>query len=191
MMASSVLLITPGVASADPIPGTRCDWPVKSESHIINADVTPVVTHFLAFNIATGSSGDRTDTLTVTNTVTTTYNFSAEISQTISLLMVQIGQKVGFSVQTTTSSTTTESSTMHWSFSQPGYYGLYKGTRRVDGLFRTWYCKPGIPGIKGKWSQPVLEPYTTYTYMEEGVVVCSDVYPWGTVRAAAQEQLDC
>jgi hypothetical protein len=193
-MASAVLVTVPGTASADPVPGTRCIPPLDPpQRFVVSSEVTPVITHYLAFNVASGSSSERTDTLSVTNTVTTTYDFDAQISPSIAPVLSAVGLRVGFSVQTTTSSTITESSTMRWSFSQPGYYGLYKGTRRVDGVVRAYFCRHRLhdPRRAGTWTEPRLEQYTTYGYMEEGTVICSDTFPPGTVRAAARDQLQC
>ena len=185
-MAIGTLVINPATASADPIPGTPCSdtgyhWFVQT------ADVTPVVTHYLSYYVASGTSGSRTDTLSIANTVTTTINNTTEISQNLGEALAKVTLKVGFSVQTQTSTTRTESTSMQWSFSQPGYYGLYKGTRRVDGITHRYMCDY----LLRKWRGPHVTTYTTYSHMEEGTVTCSDVLPPNTVRGVARQQLDC
>ncbi|MFE9750732.1 hypothetical protein ACFYOT_37985 [Saccharothrix saharensis] len=185
-LALAILVTIPVPALAEPVPGERCDYG-KRESYVLSAQVTPVVTHYLGYYVTSGTSGSRTDSLSVTNTVTTTYGTNTEISSTAGEALAQVGTKVGFSVQTTTSTTRTESTSMQWSFSQPGYYGLYKGTRRVDGTVKVYICN----WLGLRWMPPLTLDYTTYSYMEEGTVTCNDVLPPDTVRGAARQQLHC
>ncbi len=162
---------------------------------VSSAEVTPTVTHFMAINIAPGTTGERTETLTVMNQVTTTFGGSTEISSEAGLLFVKVSVKVGFTVQTSNSSTTTETTTMRWTFSQPGYYGLYKGTRAVQGRFVTYSCVlRSDTSTQGIWmvTQPINGiPYTTFANIEVGTVRCGDSAPPGSLRLAAHAQLGC
>jgi hypothetical protein len=209
IVAATVLsgIVCPGAAHAiipdtPPPPGTPCDpndWPGTERRHtwVDSAETDIVLTHFLAINVAPGTTGSRTDTLTTVNVVTTTFGTSTEISEEATFVFAKVSLKVGFSLQQVTSSTNTASSAMTWSFGQPGYYGLYKGTRRVVGTVTTMVCFPPIGPITS-WQWVALRgrtnlPYTTYSNMEEGTITCDPtmVPPPGSLRELARRQLGC
>lgn len=195
----------PGAAQAiipdtPPPPGTPCDpndWPPGDTqmrfTWITSAEVEPVLTQFLAVNVAPGTSGTRTDTLTRVNSVTVTIGASLEINATAGVIFAKVSSKIGFSVQVVAASTDTVTNTMTWTFSQPGYYGLYKGTRRVAGIAHTMHCAitPGFPDPH--WDQRPWEPqsYVTFAAMEEGTITCDVPAPSGSLRELAKRNLGC
>lgn len=190
--AATVLAVSP--AQADP-PG-RCGAGDRDvQMTVESAEVNPVLTHLMTLNIADGTTGQRTYTLTRVNSVSTTFNASVEINAEAGKLFAKVGMKVGFSVQTTKSSTDTETNTMTWNFTKPGYYGLYKGTRQVTGTFQKWICRRVFDQSGATWLQWTktgpIGTFTTFANMEEGTVNCPDVYPAGTLRALAQRSLAC
>ena len=106
---------------------------------------------------------------------------------------MKVSLKVNFSLQTTTSSTDNTSISMTWTISQPGYYGLYKGTRRVVGTSIKGSCLSFGSDTDWKWYMRGTVPYTTYAHMEEGTITCdpATVPPPGSLREVARCQLGC
>lgn len=151
-------------AHADPQPpaSSSCN-PAIDTDYDVTAQVTPVVTDFLAVNITSGTTGQRTESLTQVD-----------------------------SVSTSTSSTMSTAVTNAWSFNQPGYYELYRGTRRVDGQYVKYVCAQ-TGSTTGIWVNAVkggVGTYTTYENPEIGTVVRNCVpEPAGTVRRVAQDRL--
>ncbi|MFD1368764.1 hypothetical protein [Actinoplanes sichuanensis] len=145
-----------------------------------------MVTHFNTFNVTTGTFSENTYRLNLVDRVGTTINGNQGASAALS---DEVTRTVGFSVRKDQGSTITQDTTVKWRFSSPGYYGLYKGTRRVSGTFSQAVCRLG-------WGYPKYErwgggTYTTFGPVEEGTVLCSDVLPPRTVRRAAQAMLGC
>ncbi len=161
---------------------------------IDSAEVNPTLTQFMSINITEGTTGERTETLTVMNTVTTSIGASTEATMEWDAGFAKVSAKVGFEVQRTTSSTNTETTTMRWTFGQPGYYGLYKGTRAVTGVMQRWRCIyqyiPGI-GTSAVWWNIGQQPYTTFANIEAGTIGCGDPVPSGSLRERARMQLGC
>ncbi|GIE79393.1 hypothetical protein Aph02nite_53430 [Actinoplanes philippinensis] len=151
-----------------------------------SARVSPIVTHFTSFYVTTGTLSENTYRLNVVDRVGTTINGNSGASET---LFEQVTRTVGFSVRTDESTTNTEDLTVKWRFNNPGYYGLYKGTRRVTGTFSHAVCTPawGYPRYVRRGSGT----YTTFGHIEEGTVGCGDVLPPKSVRRAAQVMLGC
>nr|BFE59722.1 hypothetical protein GCM10020063_042480 [Dactylosporangium thailandense] len=161
---------------------------------ITAAEVNPTLTHFMSINIAAGTTGERTETLTKVNSVSTTIGASAEISTSAGAVFAKVSAKVGFSVQSTTSSTDTETTSMRWTFNQPGYYGLYKGTRAVSGTFTSFRCvRQNLPpyGVRYTVFGLGTQAYTTFDNIEVGTVRCDEDVPAGTLRFKARLQLGC
>jgi hypothetical protein len=207
VLAAVVLLgvVSPGAAQAiipdtPPPDRTLCDpndWPPgvlnRQFTWITSAEVDVVLTQFLAVNVAPGTSGTRTDMLTKVNSVTVTIGASTEINATAGVIFAKVSTKIGFSVQVQAGSTETVSNTMVWSFSQPGYYGLYKGTRRVAGTAYTMRCGISLADSKWYWSSWNLGavPYVTFANIEEGTITCDVAAPPGSLRELAKRQLGC
>ncbi|WP_147457200.1 hypothetical protein [Micromonospora pisi] len=163
---------------------------------VVNAvEVNPTLTHFLAVHITSGTTGEHTETLGTVNEVTTQVGASVEISAKGKLLLAEVETKVGFTVQKTTSTTNSTSVTDTWNFSQPGYYGLYKGTRAVEGTWLEYQCyrlQSGGVTTPPAWFQVGgLESYTTFAVMEVGTIGCTDAPPAGSVRFQARLYLGC
>ncbi|MFK0192874.1 hypothetical protein [Kitasatospora sp. NPDC090308] len=184
-------------AHADPAPPppptTSCDPATDSSYYSVTAVVTPVVTDFLAVNVGDGTTGQRTETLSQVSTVSTTVDKSVEISASAGPVFVKVEAKVGFSVSNTTSSTSTSTVSTTWNFAKAGYYGLYRGTRRVDGTYAKYVCAQTGPAT-GVWinaQRGGYGTYTTYETPEIGTVTrnCAAPEPAGTVRRAAQDRL--
>ncbi|MFC7527329.1 hypothetical protein [Actinoplanes sp. GCM10030250] len=148
--------------------------------------MSPVVTHFTSFYVTRGTLSENTYNLNVVNNVSTTINGHEEASQSLFGL---VSRSAGFAVQTENATTDTEETSVKWSFNKPGYYGLYKGTRRVSGTFTRATCNVGL-GLP-RYSNQGSGTYSTYGYVEEGTITCDDVLPVGTVRKAAQAMLGC
>jgi hypothetical protein len=114
----------------------RCDS-AADEGTISSIEVDPVLTRFLGFNVTSGTTGTRTDTLSKVNAVTTSFGATTEFTTEIKLFLAKVGVKAGFSVQTTKTGTDTESTSMAWSFSQPGYYGRSRAPAASKASTRT------------------------------------------------------
>ena len=149
-----------------------------------------MLTHFLAINVVDGTTGTRTDTMSMLTSVSVTIAASEEFSAESSLIFAKVSAKVGFSVQVARATTRTESSTMTWSFNRPGYYGIYKGTRAVSGTVTSAACL-SLFGGPDQWTRFHTQSYTTFASMEEGTITCEAQVPSGTVRELARRQLGC
>ncbi|WP_405003280.1 hypothetical protein [Kitasatospora purpeofusca] len=188
--AIAVGLISLGVAPAahaDPLP-TLCNPAVDhTTTEPYDLQVTPLVTDFLIYNVAPGTTGQHTDTLTRVSSVTTTVDNRTEITATASALFAKVEVKVGFSVQKTSSSTTSQTVSDTWNLNSPGRYGLYRGTRVVTGQYVNRICAQTGPST-GIWVTTSASPgtFTTYESPEIGSVGCAPAQPAGTVRRAAQ-----
>ncbi|MFC0844076.1 MULTISPECIES: hypothetical protein [Streptomyces] len=191
-LTATALLAAPAHADPQPPASSSCNPAVDTVYYDVTAQVTPVVTDFLAVNITSGTTGQRTESLTQVDSVSTTVNQSQQISASFGGLFARVKMKVGFSVSTSTSSTTSTTVTNTWSFNQPGYYGLYRGTRRVDGQYVKYVCAQ-TGSTTGIWVNAVkggVGTYTTYENPEIGTVVRNCVpEPAGTVRRVAQDRL--
>ncbi|MEU6746204.1 hypothetical protein ABZ914_08275 [Spirillospora sp. NPDC046719] len=106
-----------------------------------------------------------------------------------------VGASAGLNVQVNYSSTSTASQTITWNFREPGYYGLYKGIKKVTGTYGSVNCNR-VQQNDGSWALKWIEGpdsggYTTYTTLEEGAVRCQDQVPANSIMRKAQELLDC
>ncbi|MET8542538.1 hypothetical protein ABZW03_18055, partial [Kitasatospora sp. NPDC004799] len=177
----------PAPPTATCTPGVDTEW-----TEVLSTKVEPVVTDFLAVNVADGTTGQRTETLTRVDSVTTTVNNSTTIGASAGFLFFKVSAKVGFDVQKTTSSTTTSTVSTTWYLNKPGYYGLYRGTRKVTGEWVQYTCaRAGTTGFWVNTSPGGKGSYTTYDVPELGTVSCAATEPAGTVRGAARQRLSC
>ncbi|MBD0676764.1 hypothetical protein [Streptomyces sp. CBMA156] len=180
-------------AHADTTPPTATCDPARDYlwEDISAVRVEPTVTEFLAVAIAPGTTGSYTKTLSEVDSVSTTINSSTEVSAEFKAIFAKVSVKVGFSVSSTkaTTRTTTVSDTVN--FNSPGYYGLYRGTRKVTGEWVRYICARS--GSTGYWVSTTNGPgtFTTFDVPEQGTVACSFPEPAGTVRAAARARLVC
>jgi hypothetical protein len=186
----------PAKIQATPAPGTACtaDDLGKRFHWIETAEVTPTITHYTAVNVTEGTTGQREYELTQQTVVTTEVNRSAEIGTGAEALLKLVSIKVNFSVKTTKATTATERLKIVWNFNLPGYYGLYKGTRRIEGTHVSLNCaavsRPGEPE-RTEWVRRPGGTFTTFSFIEEGSISCNDTVPVGTLRALAKAQLGC
>ncbi|CAN3977921.1 hypothetical protein [Kitasatospora purpeofusca] len=184
-----------GAAAATPSgpPSGTCNPAVDTVWHdVLNTQIEAVVTDFSAVNVTPGTTGQRHETLTRVDTVTTTVNQNREFEASASFLFFKVSAKVGFSVQTTRSSTTTTTASTTWNINQPGYYGLYRGTRKVSGEWVEYTCaRAGNIGFWVNTTPNGKGTYTTFEYPEEGTVSCASPEPAGTLRNAARQRLGC
>ncbi|MFB7379734.1 hypothetical protein ACFC6U_25735 [Kitasatospora purpeofusca] len=174
-------------AHADTLP-TLCNPTVdRTTTEPFNVQITPLVTDFLIYNVAAGTTGQHTDTLNRISSVTTTVDNRTEITATASALFAKVEVKVGFSVQKVTSSTTSTTVSDTWNLNAPGRYGLYRGTRVVTGQYVNRVCAQ-TGATTGLWvtTSPSPGTFTTYEAPEIGSVGCAPAQPAGTVRRAAQ-----
>ncbi|MFJ9950519.1 hypothetical protein [Kitasatospora sp. NPDC091207] len=181
-------------AQADPPPNPVCNpdrdfvW-----EDIVTARVEPTVTDFIAVAITPGTTGQYTRTLTEINSVSTTVNSSVEVTAEFKALFAKVSAKVGFSVSDTKSTTRSTSVTDTVNFNSPGYYGMYRGTRKVTGEWVRYLCARSGPGT-GYWintNPGGAGTYTTFDIPEQGTVSCGWPEPAGTVRASARLRLFC
>ncbi|MFK3982403.1 hypothetical protein ACI2K4_18735 [Micromonospora sp. NPDC050397] len=209
LVAGMLVATAGGPASADrwggggplipqyPKPTKPCSAANLGETtFVVNAaEVNPTLTHFLAIHITAGTTGEHSETLETVNEVTTQVGQSTEITAKGTLGFVEVQAKVGFSVQTTTSSTNSTSVTDTWNFSLPGYYGLYKGTRAVEGTWLEYQCYQlqggGVPTHPHWFQVGGLESYKTFSVLEAGTIGCADTPPSGSVRFQARLYLGC
>jgi hypothetical protein len=190
LAAAGATMVQPAPAHAAPSTPCNAANVNTTQVEVDSAEVNPALTQFMAINIAEGTTGVRTETLTRVQTVTVTFNGSAEISSQAGGLFAKVAVKVGLSVLRTSATTDTETTSMTWNFSQPGYYGLYKGTRQVAGSFRNWRC--WLIAGRYQWGpagSPI--PYTTFDYLEAGTLRCGDTTPAGSLREQARLALGC
>ncbi|WP_030489992.1 hypothetical protein [Micromonospora chokoriensis] len=186
-----------GVIPSYPKPTKSCGPAnVGETAYVVDAvEVNPTLTHFLAVHITAGTTGEHAETLSTVNEVTTSVSASIEITAKGKFVLAEVETKVGFTVQKSTSTTNSESVTDTWNFSQPGYYGLYKGTRAVEGTWLEYRCQRLTSG--GTTTYPFwfqvgnLESYTTFSVMEVGTIGCQDSPPAGSVRFQARLYLGC
>ncbi|SMD19094.1 RICIN domain-containing protein [Kibdelosporangium aridum] len=183
-------------AQAAPVPGAACTSADLGKRHhwVETAEITPTITHYTAVNVTEGTTGLREYELTQQTVVTTEVNKSAEIGTGAEALLKLVSIKVGFSTKTSKATTAIERLKIVWNFNQPGYYGLYKGTRVVQGTHVSLNCsavsRAGEPA-RTEWVRRPGGTYTTFSFIEEGSISCDDAVPPNTLRALARAQLGC
>jgi hypothetical protein len=193
-------------ADAPPTEGKSCTFSEIGDDFftIKSASLTPVVTHFISFNVTPGSASSNTYRLNVVGRVSTSINDNTSSNDSHSVtgtryangdsgdsktLFDQVSHTVGFGVRTDEATTSTQEASVQWRFNSPGYYGLYKGTMQVTGAFSRSVCGYGFGSPR---YQRVDEgTYSTFGPVEEGTVGCGDTLPAGTVRKIAQTMLAC
>ncbi|MFJ4798654.1 hypothetical protein [Kitasatospora purpeofusca] len=198
LVATAGLGLGAAPAHADPLPApstTTCD-PYSSTDlfwyGLVSTKVEPVVTDFLAVAITPGTTGTRTSTLTETDSVTTTVNASAEVTADFKALFAKVTVKVGFSVSDTKSTTHSSTVTSTVNFNSPGYYGVFRGTRKVTGQYVRYVCARS--GSTGYWINTTPNgpgAFTTFDIPEVGTVSCASPEPAGSLRATARARLFC
>ena len=193
--AASTMVATPASAITEPVAGAPCgqDDLGRRGPDVTTFRVDPVITHFLAIHVATGSNTEQeyfmkvidvvvTEVLTEVTAKTDMINlviFKAEVSAKISL------KKINSRTEETATRTL-------WRFINPGYYGLYSGVQKVTGTVNSLHCAPvaqpdGSTALR--WVGRPAGTFTTFGGDETGSVRCEELYPTGTVRDAARTAL--
>jgi hypothetical protein len=159
--------------------------------------VQAVLTDFTAINVAPGTTTSRTDTLSHVATVTqqVTNSSGGTVSSSVGFdLIAKVAASVSLTynrtVSTTQTTTDTSTESVTWNISQPGLYGLYRGTIRDDTTVRNSTCVYQSPGHY-VWSGQTYY-ITVFTAPEEGSVLCTgsvDNPQDDGVLAAARRQL--
>ncbi|MGZ2356908.1 hypothetical protein LRE75_09510 [Streptomyces sp. 372A] len=204
--ALAVTAIGPAAAPAaaapteatSPQPGDACTTADLGTRHpyIKSTEVSPTITHFKGWYVTEGTTGEQAVTTTTTTTIKVTVGLDDKIEASFAVdALNKAGVSVGLSVKMESSTTGTESNAVTWNFNQPGYYGVYKGTKKVTGTYGSLNCNRAQQ-TDGSWALrwaegPGSGSFTTYTTLEEGAVRCQDQVPAGSVMAEAQTLLDC
>ncbi|MGW2542568.1 hypothetical protein ACWC5I_17250 [Kitasatospora sp. NPDC001574] len=181
-----------------PRPGDTCTAADLGTRHPIikTTEVTPTITHFKGWYVTQGSTGSHTVTTSTQTTISVSVGLNGTVQGSFAVeALGSVGASLGLNVQVNYSSTSSESNSVSWNFSEPGYYGLYKGTKKVTGTYGSLNCNRtdlggGTYGLK--WTAgPDTGSYTTYTTLEEGAVRCEDTVPANSIMAKAKGLLDC
>ncbi|MEU4979657.1 hypothetical protein [Streptomyces sp. NPDC021969] len=201
--AAALGLAAPPAAAAPtdttaPRPGDTCTAADLGTRHpyIKTTEVSPTITHFKGWYVTEGTTGQQTvstDTTTVI-AVSVGLNDTIETSFEVEALS-NVKATVGLDVKLEYTSTSEESNSVTWNLTQPGYYGFYKGTKKVTGTYGSLNCNRAQQD-DGSWALEWTEgpgsgSFTTFTTLEEGAVRCQDSVPADSIMAKAQTLLDC
>jgi len=196
-VAASTLLVAAGPAQAitTPVAGQPCgqDDLGRRAPKVASATADRVVTHFSAINVSSGSNTETEYTLEVTDQVITEIAKNVSVSTKFTLASIfEIGATVGFNVKDVNTHTELERTRILWRFTEPGYYGLYKGTNRARGALNSLQCHR-VTQTNGtqqlQWVNHTGGQFTTFGFVEQGSVRCEETYPVGTLRYNAQRWL--
>ncbi len=179
-------------------PGDVCTAADLGTRHpyIKTTEVSPTITHFKGWYVTEGTTGAHTVTTSTQTTIKVSVGLDGKVEGSFAVeALGKVGASLGLSVKVEYSSTSTESNTVAWNFNQPGYYGVYKGTKKVTGTYGSLNCNRAQQG-DGSWALKWVEgpgggSFTTYTALEEGAVRCQDKVPSNSIMAKAQQLLDC
>ncbi|MFI8451562.1 hypothetical protein [Streptomyces erythrochromogenes] len=179
-------------------PGQACTAADLGKRHPIikSTEVAPTITHFKGWYVTAGSTGYQNVTTSTQTTVSVSVGLNGEIKGDFAVeALGSVGAMLGLNVQVNYSSTSSESTSVSWNFNDPGYYGVYKGTKKVTGTYGSLNCNRVRQG-DGSWALKWIEgpdsgSYTTYTALEEGAVRCEDKVPANSIMRKAQGLLDC
>lgn len=164
--------------------------------YIKTTEVSPTITHFKGWYVTEGTTGQQTVTTSTQTTISVSVGLNSNIEGGFAVeTLSKAGTSVGLNVKVDYSSTSSESNSVAWNFNQAGYYGVYKGTKKVTGTYGSLNCNR-VQGGDGSWALKWIEgsgggSFTTYTTLEEGAVRCQDQVPPGSIMAKAQSLLDC
>ncbi|MGI5390900.1 hypothetical protein [Streptomyces sp. CA-251251] len=203
-VAATAMGLTASPATAAPAeataaqPGGTCTAADLGTRHpyIKTTEVSPTITHFKGWYVTEGTTGNQTITTSTQTTITVSVGLNGNVEGSFAVeALGQVGAGLGLNVKVDYSSTSSESNSVGWTFSQPGYYGVYKGTKKVTGTYGSLNCnrtRQDDGSWTLKWTEgPGSGSFTTYTTLEEGAVRCQDEVPAGSIMAKAQDLLDC
>jgi hypothetical protein len=188
----------PAAIADQPKLGDACTSADLGKRHplIKSVEVSPTITHFKGWYVTQGTTGTQTINTSTQTTISVSVGFDGSIQGSFAVeTLGQVGASAGLNVQVNYSSTSSASQSVTWDFRQPGYYGLYKGTKKVTGTYGSLNCNrvqldDGTYALK--WVEgPDSGSYTTYTTLEEGAVRCQDEVPANSIMRKAQDLLDC
>ncbi|WP_223279688.1 hypothetical protein [Streptomyces sp. SDr-06] len=205
--ASTLAAITavagPAAAAGHPKPATTADKPKLGDActsadlgtrHPIikSAEVAPTITHFKGWYVTEGSTGTQSVNTNTTETISVSVGLNGTVQGSFAVeALGSVGASLGLNVQVNYTHTSSTSQSISWNFRQPGYYGLYEGTKKVTGTYGSLNCNRSDAGGL-KWTEgPDTGSYTTFTTLEEGAVRCQDKVPANSMMAKAQGLLDC
>ncbi|WKK24071.1 hypothetical protein QZH56_36325 [Streptomyces olivoreticuli] len=179
-------------------PGGACTAADLGTRHpyIKTSEVTPTITHFKGWYVTDGSTGTQTVNTSVQTTISVSVGLTGGVEGGFAVeTLGKVGASLGLNVQVTYTSTSSTSTSVTWNFGKPGYYGLYKGTKKVTGTYGSINCNR-VQQDDGSWALKWIEgadtgSYTTFTTLEEGAVRCEDKVPANSIMRKAQELLDC
>ncbi len=178
------------------VPGDTCTAADLGTRHpyIKTTEASPTITHFKGWYVTQGTTGSQTVTTSTETVISVSVTGTVEGDFGIEALQ-KAGAKLGLEVKVTYTSSSSESNAVTWNFSQPAYYGVYKGTKKVTGTYGSLNCNR-VQQSGGSWALKWIEgpgsgSFTTYTTLEEGVVRCEDTVPANSIMARAQDLLDC
>ncbi|WP_399939698.1 hypothetical protein ACGH52_14830 [Streptomyces sp. BBFR25] len=196
-LAASPVAAAPAATTA-PRPGDSCTAADLGTRHpyIKTTEVSPTITHFKGWYVTEGTTGQQT----VSTDTTTVIAVSVGLNDTIETgfaveALSEVKATVGLDVKLSYTSTSVESNSVTWNLTQPGYYGFYKGTKKVTGTYGSLNCNRAQQD-DGSWALEWTEgpgsgSFTTFTTLEEGAVRCQDSVPADSIMAKAQALLDC
>ncbi|MFQ6850709.1 hypothetical protein AAIB46_07370 [Streptomyces sp. 35M1] len=168
----------------------------KRHPLVRTTEVSPTITHFKGWYVTEGTTGSQTVTTSTQTTISVSVGLNGTVQGSFAVeLLGTVGASLGLNVQVTYTSTSSVSNSVSWNFMQPGYYGLYKGTKKVTGTYGSLNCnrvQQGDGSYALKWVEgPDSGSFTTYATMEEGAVRCEDTVPANSIMAKAKTLLDC
>ncbi|MEV5943639.1 hypothetical protein [Streptomyces sp. NPDC051994] len=184
----------PAAAGQTVQPGQTCTAADLGTRHPIikSAEVAPTITHFKGWYVTEGSTGNQTVSTSTTETISVSVGLNGTVQGSFAVeALGSVGASLGLNVQVNYTQTSSTNKSISWNFNQPGYYGLYEGTKKVTGTYGSLNCNRSDAGGL-KWTEgPDTGSYTTFTTLEEGAVRCEDKVPANSIMAKAQGLLDC
>ncbi|MEU7641789.1 hypothetical protein AB0C11_38130 [Streptomyces sp. NPDC039016] len=204
-VATVGLAVSPAAAApAEPAtttqaePGGACTAADLGTRHpfIKTSEVTPTITHFKGWYVTEGSTGTQSVNTSVQTTISVSVGLTGNVEGSFAVeTLGKVGASLGLNVQVNYTSTSSTSTSVTWNFRNPGYYGLYKGTKKVTGTYGSLNCNR-VQQDDGSWALKWIEgadtgSYTTFTTLEEGAVRCEDKVPANSIMRKAQDLLDC
>ncbi|MET7802187.1 hypothetical protein [Streptomyces decoyicus] len=193
-LAATPAAATPAASGQTAQPGQTCTAADLGTRHPIikSAEVAPTITHFKGWYVTEGSTGNQSVNTNTTETISVSVGLNGTVQGSFAVeALGSVGASLGLNVQVNYTHTSSTSQSISWNFRQPGYYGLYEGTKKVTGTYGSLNCNRSDAGGL-KWTEgPDTGSYTTFTTLEEGAVRCEDKVPANSIMAKAQGLLDC
>lgn len=154
--ASTLAAITavagPAAATGHPKPATTANQPKPGDTctsadlgtrhpYIKTTEVSPTITHFKGWYVTAGSTGYQNVTTSTQTTISVSVGLNGNVQGSFAVeTLGTVGASLGLNVQVNYSTTSSESTSVTWNFQRPGYYGVYKGTKKVTGTYGSLNC---------------------------------------------------